>query len=67
MSVQVLANKHEKNSNFYEADNTLQQLLQQKLSPSFYTYANAQSLYLGNFVLDQLMPVKVTDREGEPN
>lgn len=67
MSVQVLANKHEKNTNFYEADNTLQQLLRQKLSPSFYTYAHEQLTAFGELCAGPIdARAKVTDREGEP-
>lgn len=67
MSVQVLANKHEKQSNFYKADKTLHQLLQQKLSSTFYTYANEQLTAFGELCAGPIdARAKVTDREGEP-
>ena len=65
--MQVLANKHEKNQNFYEFDQTLHQLLQQKLSPSFYRYADEQLTAFGALCAGPIdARAKVTDREGEP-
>ncbi|MGN7477480.1 acyl-CoA dehydrogenase family protein [Solibacillus silvestris] len=67
MQVQVLANRHEKNKNFYEADKTLQQLLQQKLPSDFYAYANEQLTAFGKLCAGPIdARAKVTDREGEP-
>ncbi|WP_339213676.1 acyl-CoA dehydrogenase family protein [Solibacillus sp. FSL W8-0372] len=67
MPVQVLANKLEKNNNFYKADKTLQQLLQQKLAPKFYKYANEQLTAFGALCAGPIdARAKVTDREGEP-
>lgn len=67
MPVQVLANKQEKNNNFYKTDKTLQELLQQKLSPSFYRYADEQLTVFGALCAGPIdARAKVTDREGEP-
>jgi len=65
--MQVLANKREKSQNFYEAVQTLHQLLQQKLSPSFYNYADERLTAFGALCAGPIdARAKVTEREGEP-
>jgi acyl-CoA dehydrogenase len=65
--MQVLANKHQKSKNFYENDRTLHQLLNKKLTPSFFQFAEQQLLSFGELCAGPIdARAKVTDREGEP-
>lgn len=65
--MQVLANKQERRSNFYTHDETLHQLLDDKLQGSFFAYANTQLSAFGELCAGPIdARAKVTDREGEP-
>lgn len=65
--MQVLANKQQKTKNFYEGDETLHQLLQQKLAPQFFQFANEELLKFGERCAGPIdQRAKITDREGEP-
>lgn len=65
--MQVLANKQQKKSNFFEGDETLHQILRQKLVPDFYTYAQKVLTSFGERCAGPIDErARVTDREGEP-
>ncbi|MCC3357755.1 acyl-CoA dehydrogenase family protein [Bacillus sp. REN16] len=65
--MQVLANKQQKKNNFYESDETLHQILKQKLSPAFFQFADQELLKFGERCAGPIdQRAKVTDREGEP-
>lgn len=65
--MQVLANKQQKRSNFYTHDETLHQILNDKLHGAFSVYAQAQLSAFGALCAGPIdMRAKVTDREGEP-
>lgn len=65
--MQVLANEQKKRSNFYEQDETLQQILADKLSPAFFNFADEQLTDFGALCAGPIdARAKVTDREGEP-
>lgn len=65
--MQVLANKQQKKNNFYEGDQTLHQILQQKLAPEFFQYADKELQKFGERCAGPIdARAKVTDREGEP-
>jgi acyl-CoA dehydrogenase len=65
--MQVLTNKIAKSNNFYYDDETLHQLLEEKLSSPLYQYANRELEKFGALCAGPIdARAKVTDREGEP-
>jgi len=53
--------------NFYEHDETLQTLLKESLSPTFYDYAHSELTKFGSLVANEIDErAKHTDREGQP-
>lgn len=65
--MQVLANDQKKRSNFYTHDETLHQLLEDKLQNSLHTYAEEKLSTFGALCAGPIdVRAKVTDREGEP-
>lgn len=57
----------EETPNFFKGDETLQTLLQESLSPGFYSYAHKELTKFGSLVANEIDErAKHTDREGQP-